>query len=153
MKSKTKSAIGLLLALVLTASTAQAGEKTSLATINKNCGNIKYSKNNKWLGQIGSHKGFCAFSDEAYGARAAFKILQKRDGQTLKQIIFTWSPAADKNNPAQYTAFAEKVTGLKSSEKIDSDSERELVLRAIARMEGSKITNEQIAAGIALAKK
>jgi hypothetical protein len=138
----------ILGALLLFVSCSSKG--ASLADSNCNPGNIRFSKTNQWEGQTGSNKGFAVFKSPEYGARAAFKLLKKRDGQTVSQIINAWAPPSE-NSTNNYIQFVCKQTGLTKNEKIDSDSEREKLLNAIARMEGSKITKEQIKAGIKLA--
>lgn len=150
MKQKTKTLVSALIALTFAAS-SNAREKVSLADLNCNLGNIKYSKNNKWLGQVGQYKGFCKFSNHSYGARAAYIILKKRQGKTLREIVKIWAPASDGNNPAKYADFTAKFTGLNLNEKIDTDEERCQVLRAIARMEGGHVTDGEIREGIRIA--
>lgn len=39
--------------------------------------NIKYDKNNKWIGQIGQYRGFVKFSSQGLGIRAGVKLLYR----------------------------------------------------------------------------
>lgn len=69
--------------------------------------NIRYVITNQWLGQTGEHNGFCVFSEEKFGWRAAFVLLKnyhKKGFRTISQIIHRFAPASE--NPASsYVQF------------------------------------------------
>lgn len=69
--------------------------------------NIRYSEKNQWLGQTGERNGFCVFSDEKYGWRAAFVLLKnyhKKGFRTISQIIHRFAPASE-NPTSSYVDF------------------------------------------------
>lgn len=62
--------------------------------------NIRYSRHNNWLGQIGNVNGFCKFSLPYYGVRA-FAILYRsylRTGRdTVSRFIRSYAPNCENN--------------------------------------------------------
>lgn len=69
--------------------------------------NIRYSEKNEWLGQTGERNGFCVFSEEKYGWRAAFVLLKnyyKKGFRTISQIIHRFAPASE-NPTSSYVSF------------------------------------------------
>lgn len=69
--------------------------------------NIRYSEKNEWLGQTGECNGFCVFSEEKYGWRAAFVLLKnyyKKGFRTISQIIHRFAPASE-NPTSSYVSF------------------------------------------------
>lgn len=69
--------------------------------------NIRYSKSNKWLGQIGSADGFCKFKAERYGWRAAFILLKnygKMGYNSVRKIVERWAPYSE-NTTSNYIRF------------------------------------------------
>lgn len=69
--------------------------------------NIRYSEKNQWLGQTGERNGFCVFSEEKYGWRAAFVLLKnyyKKGFRTISQIIHRFAPASE-NPTSSYVSF------------------------------------------------
>ena len=69
--------------------------------------NIRYSGKNEWLGQTGERNGFCVFSEEKYGWRAAFILLKnyhKKGFRTISQIIHRFAPASE-NPTSSYVSF------------------------------------------------
>lgn len=69
--------------------------------------NIRYSEKNEWLGQTGERNGFCVFSEEKYGWRAAFVLLKnyyKKGFRTISQIIHRFAPPSE-NPSSQYVKF------------------------------------------------
>lgn len=77
--------------------------------------NIRYSVKNDWKGQIGERNGFCVFSDEKYGWRAAFILIKnyhKKGFRSVKQIIHRFAPASE-NPTSSYVEFVcKKMKGL-----------------------------------------
>lgn len=72
--------------------------------------NLRFSDRNDWHGQISPLHGFCQFSNQKYGIRAAlinmFHISQRLKTTNLKNVIYTWCPFGDgMNNPLLYTNF------------------------------------------------
>lgn len=69
--------------------------------------NIRYSEKNQWLGQTGERNGFCVFSEEKYGWRAAFILLKnyyKKGFRTISQIVHRFAPASE-NPTSSYVEF------------------------------------------------
>lgn len=69
--------------------------------------NIRYSEVNQWLGQTGEKNGFCVFSEEKYGWRAAFILLRnyyKKGFRTISQIINRFAPSSE-NPTSNYIQF------------------------------------------------
>lgn len=61
-----------------------------------------------WMGQTWRDKdGFCVFTSQYWGWRAALKNLQNYERRyhvvNLDKIIARWAPASDGNNPKAYT--------------------------------------------------
>lgn len=76
---------------------------TYLGVVNKNPLNIRYSERNRWIGQIGSNKGFCVFSSMDYGLRAACLLVRKyirRGDNTIAKIIRKWAPPSENDTSA-----------------------------------------------------
>ena len=69
--------------------------------------NIRYSEKNEWLGQTGERNGFCVFSEEKYGWRAAFSLLKKynkKGNRSVTQIVHRIAPASQ-NPTSSYVSF------------------------------------------------
>lgn len=69
--------------------------------------NIRYVITNQWLGQVGERNGFCVFSEEKFGWRAAFVLLKnyhKKGFRTISQIIHRFAPASE-NPTSSYVDF------------------------------------------------
>lgn len=70
--------------------------------------NIRYSRSNRWLGQLGAVNGFCTFDTLDHGIRAAAYILMisyRRAGfKTYDQIIRRWAPSSE-NPTYDYLSF------------------------------------------------
>lgn len=107
---------------------------------NNNPGNIIDSKFARNAGAIGSTGKFAIFPDEATGMRAVTQLLKSKNYKNLsiKDAIHKWAPAADNNNPAQYTKKVEKMTGLSADIPLNSlnDTELQSVANAIRKIEG-----------------
>lgn len=77
--------------------------------------NIRYSEKNQWLGQIGERHGFCVFSEEKYGWRAAFVLLKnyhKKGFSSVSKIIHRFAPASE-NPTSSYVDFVcKKMEGI-----------------------------------------
>lgn len=77
--------------------------------------NIRYSCNNKWVGQIGEDSGFCVFESLAYGFRAAFILLcnyKKQGFDTVEKIITKFAPPCE-NPTYHYIKFvADKLENI-----------------------------------------
>lgn len=71
--------------------------------------NIRYSKNNNWIGQIEPANGFCQFATLESGVRAFLIILRsyERHGiNTIAEFVARYAPNADKgNNEERYCNY------------------------------------------------
>lgn len=108
--------------------------------------NIRNNRKNKWLGQIGSQRGFCCFSQLDYGIRAACVILanyRKYGLSTIMQIVSRFAPP-DENDTKAYVRFVIKQTGIASYDILNSDDQYVRVLVAMSHMEGNSIAPDQV---------
>lgn len=73
--------------------------------------NIRYSKDNKWLGQIGVSRDFCEFSSQDYGFRAAMLLIERYIVvyrlRSARQIVSRFAPPSE-NKTECYIRFVEK---------------------------------------------
>ena len=92
---------------------------------NRNPLNIRKS-DQLWQGQTGNDGKFCIFLNNAYGYRAAFRILKtyntKYNIYSLREIIYRWAPPHDRNNTPAYIQRVCKEAGLKETDLIVVDS-------------------------------
>lgn len=106
-----------------------------------NPANIRYSKNNRWLGLSGSVNGFCEFDTLEHGLRALVLILCKYiyvyKLTSVKGIISRFAPSTE-NDTSNYIRF---VSDFLRDRGINPDSlslqlgDIELLVSAICRME------------------
>jgi len=64
--------------------------------------NIRYNPNNDWLGQVSVDNGFCVFTSEFCGMRAALIVLlsyRKKGLHSISDIVNCWAPPCE--NPTQ----------------------------------------------------
>lgn len=70
--------------------------------------NIRFSRNNLWIGQIGKTNGFVDFSDIEYGIRAAALLIMRsyrsKGILTISEIINRYAPKSE-NNTSVYIEF------------------------------------------------
>lgn len=66
--------------------------------------NIRNNHRNKWIGQVGSNRGFCNFITLEYGVRAACYLLlksyRKRSICTLSDIVYSFAPPFENDSDA-----------------------------------------------------
>lgn len=100
--------------------------------------NIRYSKNNRWLGQIGNHKGFCRFSRLEFGIRAAIVLLKNYyfnyNLRSISSIIKRYAPSTENDTDA-YIAFVSHETHLGFDEKLNLVDLLYKVLPAMSKFE------------------
>lgn len=74
-----------------------------------NPGNIRFSKQTHWKGQIGQKNGFCLFENMAYGIRAMAYLLmisyRRAHCDSIASIINRYAPPKDHNNTESYINF------------------------------------------------
>ena len=108
--------------------------------------NIRNNRKNKWLGQIGSRKGFCQFSSLDYGVRAACIILanyRKFGISTIFDIIKRWAPPSE-NDCIGYIRYIHLKTGIYSFSPLESEDQYVRVLVAMSEMEGNPVSPDVI---------
>lgn len=70
--------------------------------------NIRFSRSNMWIGQIGQTNGFVDFSNEEYGIRAAALLIMRsyrsKGVLTISEIIHRYAPVSE-NDTSKYVAF------------------------------------------------
>lgn len=74
--------------------------------------NIRASKVQKWMGEIGHSQGFVIYSKPEYSVRAFYKILNsyaKRNINTVATIANEYAPKGDGNNPDKYVSLFLKM--------------------------------------------
>lgn len=98
---------------------------------NNNPLNIRYSKSNKWIGEVAKNTDgtFEQFTTMAYGYRAAFQLLRKYINQynlrTVAEIINRWAPPTE-NNTAGYISRVIGINGWTAAQEIDPDNKEEM---------------------------
>lgn len=126
-------------------------KKQTLAEINNNPLNIRYNPQNQWKGQTGQNRGFCTFTHEAYGIRAAYIILTnyiKNGYDTIHEIVSRWAPPTE-NNTEEYVKFVSVVTLIDPEEHLNDETIHDYwtridIIRAMARMESGKVFDHQL---------
>jgi hypothetical protein len=107
---------------------------------NNNPGNIRSGDFTRKNGAIGQSGGFAVFPNEATGMRAIVTLLKRPSYQrlTIREAIKRYAPAADHNDPAAYTRFVQKETGLNPDLPVRglSDTDLHAMARAIRKVEG-----------------
>lgn len=100
--------------------------------------NIRYNKNNRWLGQTGNHKGFCRFSRLEYGIRAAIILLKNYyfnyNLRSISSIIKRYAPSIENDTDA-YIAFVSHETKLGSDSVLNLFDILYKVLPAMSKFE------------------
>lgn len=84
--------------------------------------NIRYSKHNKWFGQIKPKDGFCQFESLYYGIRACIIIMTvyiNKGFDTVEKIIKRFAPPSE-NDTTNYIKSVCKISCLSPSDKINS---------------------------------
>lgn len=74
--------------------------------------NIRHSKNQTWMGEIGNKGGFVIFEKPEYSIRAFYKILNsyvKQGADTLDKIANKYAPRSDGNNPDTYIRLSKEI--------------------------------------------
>lgn len=112
--------------------------------------NIRYSIHNNWLGQVGEVQGFCVFSSEAYGIRAAFKNLCtyiRQGTSTVRSIIERWAPPCE-NSTESYIEYVCREAFVRPLDEMTIDTidgywTLLTVMRAMAKIESGKTYEEQ----------
>lgn len=113
--------------------------------------NIRYSPANQWVGQVGNLNGFCVFASEAYGVRAAYRLLYNyihhHGRNTPRKIIEAWAPPTE-NNTEAYIEYVCREAYLRPDdtmyiETIDDYWRLLSMMRAMCKMESGKYLEEQ----------
>lgn len=112
--------------------------------------NIRYAKANEWRGQYGHVNGFCSFRNDAYGFRAAYKLICnyiKAGHNTIEKIVSRWAPPCE-NNTSAYIEFVEDETMIDRDQLLFNESIHDYwiiidILRAMAKMECGKWYDHQ----------
>jgi len=121
-----------------------------LQELTQNPLNIRFSASNNWKGQIGEYKGFCCFKNEAYGFRAAFKLINtyiKNQICTIEEIVKRWAPPSE-NDTEGYINFVCEETLIDRHIMLGRFTIHDywtiiIILRAMAKMECGKWYDEQ----------
>lgn len=86
--------------------------RVNIGLQNNNPLNIRYSALNKWIGLVGSYKGFCAFDSMDHGIRAGIIILRtyinKHHLTSVEDIIKRFAPSSE-NNTSAYISYVNSV--------------------------------------------
>ena len=125
-----------------------------------NPGNERPSDKFKWQGEVGEVNGFVQFDTMANGIRAYFKNLHTamyvHCRKTIGEYITAYAPP-EENDTESYIATMATETGLTSTEPIPTDpaflckfARAQFVIEN-GREEANKISDEDIAAGLAAA--
>ena len=123
-----------------------------LGIINNNPLNIRFDRKNNWRGLSGENKGFCVFTSEAYGFRAAYKLITNyisKGHNTIKKILNRWAPPTE-NDTEAYIKFIEYETLIDRNQTLTDKNIHDywtkiIILRAMAMMDpGRKLDEQQI---------
>lgn len=86
-----------------------------------NVGNIRYSPNNKWKGQIGKNKsGFVVFDTLENGFRALMLLLVgyvRKGRNTIEKIVYVYAPP-NENDTQNYIRVVSASLGIKPDQVI-----------------------------------
>lgn len=100
--------------------------------------NIRFSKSNSWLGQIGQNKGFAKFLSMSYGVRAAIILLmnyyRKYHLDTIGKIISRYAPSSE-NDTQAYISYVSTMTNIPRDRKISLETVLYDVLPAMSIFE------------------
>lgn len=107
--------------------------------------NIRFSPANRWQGQVGECKGFCIFKNEAYGIRAAYRILTtyiSNGVNTIESIVSRWAPPTE-NDTKRYIDFVADQTLIPADMELTDLSIHDywtkvIIIEAMAKMECGK---------------
>lgn len=117
----------------------------NLGTKLNNYLNIRYAKQNDWLGQMGQEDGFVKFTSPERSIRAGMVIILgylKRGVNTVEKIISTWAPTTE-NDTAAYIKNVCAWTGFRPDDPINRSSVGKLVA-AMARQETGNVIDQEI---------
>ena len=100
--------------------------KSSRGYRNRNPGNIDWSPNNPWQGQVGKEDGpngrFAVFESHEYGIRALATLLIRYQDRhrldTIAGILHRWAPGSE-NNTGAYIAAVARATGFAPDQRLD----------------------------------
>lgn len=84
---------------------------SSLCRKTKNPFNIRYVRQNNWIGQIGQLRGFARFSDMEYGIRAGIVLLRSYVGRgynSVRTVLERYAPASE-NDTDSYVRYVSNV--------------------------------------------
>lgn len=113
--------------------------------------NLRYSKNNHWLGLTGQTRGFCDFVNMDFGIRAAALLVmrsyRKKDVLTISEIIRRFAPATE-NNTEKYVDFVCRQLSCFHFD-IPSRAEYPALLCAMSVFEGNPVCIDAINFAIA----
>lgn len=125
---------------------------------NRNPGNIKFSKGNNWLGQMGKDSGgFVVFDTPAHGLRAMARLIKtyitSHGLNTISSISRRWSPDPIGLSGA-YAAGVSKFSGVPATRIIlptDYDTIAAVMKGMIAQENGAAYINQYTAADLGAA--
>lgn len=117
----------------------------TLAAANKNPLNVKTTKSNPWVGEIGVDEfGHAKFSSWEYGMRAAVLTLRsyamRHDINTIDGIVNRFA----EGNRDEYKAFIAKRLGIGTDEAFDIIRRMPDLIRAMARFECGQTLPEEL---------
>jgi len=118
-----------------------------------------FGRADKWQGLTGqTPSGFLIFDNAVNGTRAGFisfiNTYLKRGINTIEKIFPKYAPASDpRNDPQQYIANVEKLTGIKRNQPITTAEQIMAIGKAIIRVESGRdwIDNATLVTGYTLA--
>ncbi len=103
-----------------------ANPQSSRGYRNRNPGNIDWSPNNPWQGQVGKEDGpngrFAVFESHEYGIRALATLLIRYQDRhrldTIAGIVNRWAPGSE-NNTGAYVAAVARATGFAPDQQLN----------------------------------
>ena len=105
--------------------------------------NIRFSRNNQWIGQAGHTNGFVDFSEKIYGVRAAALLVlrsyRSKGILTISEIINRFAPSSE-NNTAKYVEYVCTQLGVFPFDIPKNKDEYYKLLAAMSRFEGNPVS-------------
>lgn len=114
---------------------------------NNNPGNLKSGAHTRIHGSIGVVNGFAVFLTEKIGTKARIRLLKgsKYRNKTIMEMVKSYAPKKDGNNPERYARQIESIAGLKRTRVLKdlSDDEFTALIAAMKQIEGNRPGREE----------
>jgi len=114
---------------------------------NNNPGNLKSGAHTRIHGSIGVVNGFAVFPTEEVGTEARVRLLKgsKYRNKTIKEMVKSYAPKTDGNNPDRYVRQIELISGLLRNRVLKNLSDKDFaaLVAAMKQIEGNRAGREE----------